>query len=162
MGLLSLSRILSPPIGAQRETAALARLHNAAYPIIFRYIAFRVGDKDAAEILTAELFSMLLEEPDTNQDDPAFPQHLLVSLATKAVRAYQEGGAHPPAAAVTEAKIQESIKALTEEYQIVLALIYGCRLHIEEAAQALDLSPEKARRLQARAIMALHQRMDCP
>jgi hypothetical protein len=68
---------MARPIAQQRDRSTLLEIHNAAYPIIFHYIAFRVGDKAAAEQLTEELFTLLLEEPDTNQADPDFPHRLL-------------------------------------------------------------------------------------
>lgn len=162
MGLISFRRFTGPPFGQEQDVQSLAKLHNAAYPVLFRYIAFRVGDKAAAEQLTDELFALLLEKPRSDTQDADFPQKLLLSLATKAVRSYQQSSSHPAATPLTEAKIQSSLAALSEEHQIVLALRYGCRLSIEQVGQALNQEPEAARRLQARAIMALHAQMQCP
>ena len=161
MGLFSLRKLMSRPIAQQRDRTALLEIHNAAYPVIFHYIAFRVGDKAAAEQLTEELFTLMLEEPDTNQADPDFPHRLLLSLATKAVQNYQRHGPHPPTTAVSQAKIQGAIAALSEEHQILLALMYGCGLSLEQVALALDQSSTATRLLQARAIIALHAKMQC-
>ena len=95
MSVLSLRKLITSPIGERRDLESLAKIHNAAYPVLFCYIAFWVGDKKAAEQLTEELFIHLLEEPDSRYNDPNFPQQLLLSLATKAVKTYQHESPHP-------------------------------------------------------------------
>ena len=42
------------------EPDALAAIHEAYYAPIFRYVAFRVGDRATAEDLTSEAFTRLL------------------------------------------------------------------------------------------------------
>lgn len=161
MGLLSVIKDTPTTFVKEQDVDSLAKLHNEAYPVLFRYIAFRIGDKGAAEQLTNELFTLFLEEPKARPQDAKFPQQLLLKLATKTVQAYQQNGTHPAVSTVLEANIQAAIAALPENYQILLALKYGCRLSIEQIAQALNESPETTRHNQARALMALHAKLQC-
>ena len=42
------------------DPEALGQVHDAYYPAIFRYIAFKVGNHQVAEDLTSEVFTRLL------------------------------------------------------------------------------------------------------
>lgn len=155
-------KLMTPSIGTSRDLESLRQLHDATYEVLFRYVTFWVGDPKTAGQLTDELFTLLLQEPDIQREDPHFPHRLLLSLAIRAAEAYRQSSAHPAPTAVSEAKLREAMTTLPETQQILLALRYGCRLTTEQVARALGQSTKETRQLQAQAIVALHARMQRP
>ena len=57
----------------QLDPDALGQIHETYYASIFRYISFRVGDRETAEDLTSEVFTRLL----TALRDHRSPQNTL-------------------------------------------------------------------------------------
>ncbi len=162
----------------QLDSAALAEIHDKYYAPLFRYIAFRVGDRDLAEDLTSEVFARLLSA----LRDKHAPQNTLrgwlYGVAARVVsdhhrRHYRapeveldEGYASQAAGPadiienlLTHEELKRAMLELTEEQQHVLSLRFGYDMPIQEVARTLGKSEGAIKQLQARAIAALARKL---
>jgi RNA polymerase sigma-70 factor (ECF subfamily) len=170
LALLARARSLDPE--------ALAQIHDTYYTPIFRYIAFRVNHRDAAEDLTSEVFTRLLSA----LRDKHAPQNTLrgwlYGVASRVVSDYHRQHYRTPEVELDESLVsreldpseaverlmtQESLKQamteLTEEQQSVISLRFGYEMPIEEVARTLGKTEGAVKQLQARAIAALARKM---
>lgn len=160
------------------EPEALAQIHETYYTPIFRYIAFRVNNRDTAEDLTSEVFTRLLSA----LRDKHAPQNTLrgwlYGVASRVVSDYHRQSYRAPeveldeslasreldpAEVVERLMTQESLKQamteLTAEQQNVISLRFGYEMPIEEVARTLGKTEGAVKQLQARAIAALARKM---
>jgi RNA polymerase sigma-70 factor (ECF subfamily) len=171
MALLAGVRTLDPQ--------ALTQVHDAYYPAIFRYIAFRVGNQETAEDLASEVFTRLLSAV----RDQSAPQNTLrgwlYGVASRVVadyyrRQYRAEGtdmknllstAEPadPADSVihgqTIEELHEALGELTEDQQNVIALRFGYEMSIRDVAKTMGKSEGAVKQLQARAVAALSRKL---
>lgn len=162
----------------QLDPEALALIHDTYYAAIYRYIAFRVGERETAEDLASEVFTRLL----TALRDRHAPQNTLrgwlYSVAARVVADYYRqryrvpqveldeelvSSDHDPAAILEGKLAQESLKRamqeLTEEQRHVLGLRFGADMPIQEVARALGKTEGAIKQLQARAVAALARKL---
>jgi RNA polymerase sigma-70 factor (ECF subfamily) len=162
----------------QLDTDALGLIHETYYASIFRYVSFRVGDRETAEDLTSEVFTRLL----TALRDRNAPQNTLrgwlYGVAARVVsdhhrQAYRApqveldeslaSDEHDPADIVegklTQETLQQAMKELTEEQRHVLSLRFGSGLSIQDVARTLGKSEGAIKQLQARAVAALARKL---
>ena len=160
------------------DADALAEIHDTYYTPIFRYVAFRVGDREVAEDLTSEVFTRLLSA----LRDRTAPQNTLrgwlYGVAARVVsdhhrqsyRAVQveldesitsreAGPAETVEARLTRADLKRAMAELTEEQQNVIALRFGYDMPIQEVARTMGKTEGAVKQLQARAIAALARKM---
>lgn len=157
---------------------ALAEIHDTYYTPIFRYIAFRVSDRDVAEDLTSEVFTRLLSA----LRDKNAPQNTLrgwlYGVAARVVSDYHRkqyrapevelndtmvSPEHNPLEAVEALMAHEDLKQalqqLTEDQQHVLGLRFGYDMSVQEVARVLGKTEGAIKQLQARAIAALTRKL---
>lgn len=157
---------------------ALAEIHDTYYTPIFRYIAFRVSDRDVAEDLTSEVFTRLLSA----LRDKNAPQNTLrgwlYGVAARVVSDYHRkqyrapevelndtmvSPEHNPLEAVEALMAHEDLKQalqqLTEDQQHVLGLRFGYDMSVQEVARVLGKTEGAIKQLQARAIAALARKL---
>ncbi len=162
----------------QLDPEALALIHDTYYSSIYRYIAFRVGERETAEDLASEVFTRLL----TALHDRHAPQNTLrgwlYSVAARVVADHHRRGYrtpeveldeslisndHDPAAIVESKLTQEALKQamqeLTEEQRHVLGLRFGADMPIQDVAHTLGKSEGAIKQLQARAVAALARKL---
>jgi RNA polymerase sigma-70 factor (ECF subfamily) len=170
LALLARARSLDPE--------ALAQIHETYFTPIFRYVAFRVNDRAAAEDLTSEVFTRLLSA----LRDKNAPQNTLrgwlYGVASRVVSDYHRQQYRAPeveldealasreldpAEAVEKMMTQENLKRvmqeLTEEQQNVISLRFGYDMPIQEVARTLGKTEGAIKQLQARAIAALARKL---
>lgn len=162
----------------QLDPEALALIHDTHYAAIYRYIAFRVGERETAEDLASEVFMRLL----TALRDRHAPQNTLrgwlYGVAARVVADYYRqqyrvsqveldeelvSSDHDPAAILEGKLAQESLKRavqeLTEEQRHVLGLRFGADMPIQEVARAMGKTEGAIKQLQARAVAALARKL---
>lgn len=160
------------------DADALAEVHDRYYAPIFRYIAFRVSDRDVAEDLTSEVFTRLLSA----LRDKHAPQNTLrgwlYGVAARVVsdhhrRHYRApeveldeslisrdaGPADIVEKLMTHADLKQAMRELTEDQQQVLALRFGYDMPIQEVARTLGKTEGAIKQLQARAIATLSRKL---
>lgn len=160
------------------EAAALGRVHDLYYPFIYRYTAFRVGDRDTAEDLTSEVFTRLLTALHAGRAPRETLAGWLYGVAGHVVqdhfralgrRSHAELPETLPDRAPLPAEVAErsltrealqlAVTELTEEQQSVIALRFGDGLPIQEVARLVGKSEGAVKQLQARAVAQLARRM---
>jgi RNA polymerase sigma-70 factor, ECF subfamily len=158
----------------QLDPEALARTHDLYYPAIFRYIAYRVGNREAAEDLASEVFVRLLSAVNDRHAPQNTLRGWLYGVASRVVADYHRrhyrmeqvnlseslaSEAADPADSVAAKQSFEALYAamttLTEEQQNVLALRFGYEMPIRDVAETLGKSEGAIKQLQARAVAAL-------
>lgn len=162
----------------QLETDALSQIHDSYYGPIFRYIAFRVSDRDTAEDLTSEVFTRFLSA--LRQRNPpsttlrgwlyGVAAHVVSDHLRKRYRAphveldeamasRDAGPAEIAEAALVREDLRQAVATLTEEQQHVIALRFSHELPIQEVARTIGKTEGAVKQLQARAIAALARRL---
>jgi RNA polymerase sigma-70 factor, ECF subfamily len=162
----------------QLDPEALGLIHETYYAPIFRYVSFRVGDRETAEDLTSEVFTRLL----TALRDRHAPQNTLrgwlYGVAARVVsdhhrQAYRApqteldeslaSDEHDPADIVegklTQESLQQAMTELTEEQRHVLSLRFGSNMPIQDVARTLGKTEGAIKQLQARAVAALARKL---
>ena len=157
---------------------ALAQIHDAYYAPIFRYIAFRVTDREVAEDLTSEVFARLLAALRDRKSPRDALRSWLYGVAAHVVsdhyrqqyRAPQvdldddiASSDHDPAEMIESKLRQEDLKSamqeLTDEQRHVLALRFGAEMPIRDVARTLGKTEGAVKQLQARAVAALARKL---
>jgi RNA polymerase sigma-70 factor (ECF subfamily) len=162
----------------QLDPAALAEIHETYYAAIFRYVAFRVGDRDTAEDLTSEVFTRLLAA----LRDKHAPQNTLrgwlYGVAARVVSDHHRKTYRAPQVELDEAlvsadhdlediierqlthdRVKHAMQDLTEEQRHVLSLRFGADLPIQDVARILGKSEGAIKQLQARAVATLARKL---
>ena len=157
---------------------ALALIHDTYYSAIYRYIAFRVGERETAEDLTSEVFTRLL----TALRDRNAPQNTLrgwlYGVAARVVADYYRKRYRAPQVELdetlvsaeadpaellegklTQEHLKQAMQELTEEQRHVLGLRFGADLPIQEVARTLGKTEGAIKQLQARAVAALARKL---
>ncbi|HEY4689725.1 MAG TPA: sigma-70 family RNA polymerase sigma factor [Anaerolineae bacterium] len=160
------------------DQEALAEIHETYYAPIFRYVAFRVGDRETAEDLTSEVFTRLLSA----LRDKAAPQNTLrgwlYGVASRVVSdhhrkhyrapqveldesiaSHEAGPSEVVEAVLTREDLKRAMTELTEDQKNVIALRFGYDMPIQEVARTLGKTEGAVKQLQVRAIAALARRL---
>jgi RNA polymerase sigma-70 factor (ECF subfamily) len=162
----------------QFDTDALAQIHDTYYGPLFRYIAFRVSDRDVAEDLTSEVFTRFLSAlrqrnaPETTVRGwlYAVASNVVTDHLRKRYRAQQveldetivsreAGPAELAESMLAREDLKQAMTFLTEEQQHVIALRFGHDLPIQEVARTIGKTEGAVKQLQARAIAALARKL---
>jgi RNA polymerase sigma-70 factor, ECF subfamily len=160
------------------DNDALAQIHDAYYAPIFRYVAFRVGDRDTADDLTSEVFTRFLASLRTHHAPNSTLRGWLYGVASNVVSDHRRKQQRGPSlgldetiasreigpveaaeAALAREDLRRAVADLTEEQQNVLALRFGYELPIQEVARTLGKTEGAIKQLQARAVAALARKM---
>ncbi|GAB4185484.1 MAG: sigma-70 family RNA polymerase sigma factor [Roseiflexaceae bacterium] len=165
-------------LARQLDTNTLAHIHDTYYPLVYRYIALRVAERETAEDLTSDVFVRFLKALRERNAPQTTIRGWLFSVASNVVndhhrRNYRaphvelsetiESSADPPEQVVEQQidreDLRKAVASLTEEQRYVIALRFGQELPIQEVAKSLGKSEGAIKQLQARAIAALARRM---
>ncbi len=160
------------------DSDALTQVHDTYYPTIFRYIAFRVGNRQVAEDLTSEVFVRLMNAVRDQNAPQNTLRGWLYRVASFVVADYHrnqyrveqtelretmKANSASPADMVsswqTFDELYQAVKELTPEQQDVIALRFGYDMAIREVAQAMGKSEGAVKQLQARAVAALSRKL---
>lgn len=160
------------------DLEALGQIHDHYYPFIFRYVAFRVGGREAAEDLTSEVFTRLLAALRSGNPPERTLTGWLYGVAGHVVQDHHRAHARraeleleealvdpgpAPAeraeASLSHAVLHRAVAELTEEQQSVIALRFGDGLPIRDVARLIGKTEGAVKQLQARAVAQLARRM---
>lgn len=159
------------------ENEALAELHDQLYPVIYRYIHFRIEEDQVCEDLTSEVFlrflNALRKKGRTIEDARAW----MLGTASNLVHDYYRVKYRRPVENIedheslvsqqdTESVIEHratlsdvrlAILRLTPDQQNVLALRFSQEFSLEETAKIVEKSINAVKVLQFRALAALRR-----
>lgn len=160
------------------DEEALATIHETYYGPLFRYLLYRVGDRQAAEDLTSEVFVRFLSAI----RDKSAPQNTLrgwlYGVASNLANDYHRRQYRSKQVSLDERvpsnqvepsewvgntlrwqQVQTAMEDLTDDQREVLALRFGQELAIRDVARLLNKSEGAVKQLQVRAIAALTERL---
>lgn len=177
------SRIVLQRIQGQKDATAFAELYDAYVTKMFRFLAYKVGNREVAEDLTSDLFLKLWEYLTTDQtNDIASLNGLIYRMARNLVIDYYRQQAHVNECSVDDilhlgvdtneleklhiqmeaAKLLTHIQSLKSEYQEVLLLRYIEELSIKEIADVMQKKRGAVRVTLHRATKTLQDLIDTP
>lgn len=165
----------------KQDMQSLAALHDQLYPLVYRYVSYRLDDSQVCEDITSETFVRLLDVLNnrrgrTIQDLRAWligtAAHLVSDHYRQQYRRPESdlelhedlSDGHTPEQVTEQRQIQQAVRQamcrLTEVQQHVLALRFSQELSLEETARILGKSVNAVKVLQFRALAALRRAMD--
>jgi len=165
----------------KQDMQSLAALHDQLYPLVYRYVSYRLEDEQAREDIVSETFVRLLDvlhRPGQNvQDVRAWligtAAHLVSDHYRRQYRRPESGleqhedlpdGQHTPEHAAEQnqarSEVHRALKKLTGDQQHVLALRFSQEFSLEETARLMKKSVNAVKVLQFRALAALRRAMD--
>lgn len=158
----------------QGDEAAIGELYQQHSVRIFRYLYYRLGDQQAAEDLTSEVFIRLIHSLPSYRPQNGSIQAWLFQVARNLVvdhhryMAYRnhaalhenlvEGGEDPASLAdrsLNSERLRRALAQLTTEQREVVILRFVVGMPIAEVAQLVQKSEDAVKGLQRRGLMAL-------
>jgi RNA polymerase sigma-70 factor (ECF subfamily) len=163
----------------KNDHEALAALHDQLYPVVYRYVHFRVDDDKACEDITSEVFLRFLTALRQSNRPVEDARAWMLGTASNLVhdyyrlkyrRAVESIDKHETLVApqMTEAvvdrklvseELRQMIQHLTPDQQNVLALRFSQELSLELTAQIIGKSVNAVKVLQFRALATLRRLM---
>ncbi len=156
------------------DLASLTSLYETHHPAVFRYLYYRVGDRQTAEDLTSEVFLHMVRSLAGYKDHGISFQAWLLKIAWNlAVDYFRRTSASPqlalsenlpsseaePAVAVERRLTTESLRwglsKLSADQRDVVVLRFVADLPIAEVARTLNRSEDAVKGLQRRGLVAL-------
>lgn len=157
------------------DRTALGELYNQYWPAVFRYLYYRVGNRQAAEDLASEVFTRMLEAlPRYKPTAVPFKAWLFQIARNLAVDHFRKGGGRVSVSldpemenameedpysrverSLTNARLQSALSTLNPDQRDVIILRIIGEMPICEVAQALGKSEDAVKGLQRRGLIAL-------
>lgn len=162
------------------EPQALSALHEMFYPLVFRYVAYRIDDLQACEDISSEVFLRLLKSLKREELDIRSLRAWLLGTAHHLVQDYYRwnyrhpvsplehhqhlpNGHNPAEEAenrLSHQQVRVALQRLTADQQHVLTLRFSLELSLQETAQTMNKSVEAVKVLQFRALAALRRQLE--
>jgi len=160
---------------------ALAEVHDRYYPVVHKYVGYRLGGLDVVDDIVADTFLHLLNALQKRGGQIRDLRSYLLGTAANLVndhlrRKYRRGeqalveeheeiiGDASPESGSDERTRQQAVRRaltrLTPEQQHVLALRFSQELSLEETASVMGKSVGAVKVLQFRAIASLRRLLD--
>ena len=156
----------------RHDHQALAEVHDRYFDLIFKYINYRVGDREVAADLTGEVFLALIKALKAGKPPKTSLTGWLYAVArnlavdhvkqrVKLVPLLEDLVADTPSLtdqaylAQLAPLLREALLKLTDEQQDVIALRFGQGLSLYETAEIMDKSVGAVKALQHRALASL-------
>jgi RNA polymerase sigma-70 factor (ECF subfamily) len=159
------------------DNEALAELHDQFYPVIYRYVRFRIDDDQVCEDLTSEVFLRFLNALHQTGRSIDDLRAWMLGTASNLIHDYYRIKYRRPVENIddhetlvssqnTESTIEHRVvlddvrramQHLTPDQQNVLALRYSQELSLDETAKIVDKSVNAVKVLQFRALAALRR-----
>jgi RNA polymerase sigma factor (sigma-70 family) len=168
------------PAMKRMEQEALALLHDHFYPVVYRYIAFRLENQQVIEDIASEVFLTFLDILQKKPDSIRNLKGWLLGTASNKINdhlrakyrrqeedleSYDQisSGKHLEREVEQKVRLQnvrEVMHCLTQDQQQVLVLRFSLELSLEETAQILSKTTGAVKVLQFRALEALRRNIE--
>jgi len=158
------------------DTRSVGELHDRFYPVVYRYVRFRLGNEQLAEDLASDVFIRLIEAVQRGKGPRTSIQGWLMATAANLVADYYRRSYRQPHGELAEelpangplpdelaarnelgVQLQQALLSLTPDQQHVIALRFGASLSLEETAASLGKEANAIKALQFRALAALRR-----
>lgn len=156
------------------DPVVISAVYDECYPLVFRYIRYRLGDDPRVEDICSEVFMKMLEAINRRKGPKTNLKAWLLSTASNLVNdEFRKTYRHPQEDLREEipddltppsltAEIRESrrslraaLRELTPEQQHVIALRFGEELSLEDTSAVMGKNINTVKQLQFRALAAL-------
>lgn len=159
----------------QADASAQSRLISLLYPKMFRYVYYRVNQREDAEDLTNDVFVRMLES--LEHQDGSFFAWMYQIASNRIVDYYRKKDVRKDTSEVGDAieyytgeeksldkmflrdELRKGIRQLTDEQQEVIVLRFIEGYQANEVAELLGKTPTAIRQLQFRALKQLRKFM---
>jgi RNA polymerase sigma-70 factor (ECF subfamily) len=161
------------------DPLVISSIYDQFFPIVFRYVRFRVGDEIQAEDISSDVFIRLLEAIKKGRGPDSNLKGWLLATASNAVNDQRRNSYRHPVEKLSEHMpdiktsppdtseklesreyIRQALNRLTPEQQHVIALRFGQGLSLEEASEVMKKSVNALKQLQFRALASLGRYID--
>jgi RNA polymerase sigma-70 factor, ECF subfamily len=158
------------------DPQVIAAVYDRYFSDVYRYVRYRIGDEQAAEDISSDVFVRLLEASQRGRSPQTNLKAWLLGTASHIVtdhmrRSYRrpteqisENMLDPLAVPIavlerreSERSVREAMSKLTPEQQHVLALRFGEGYSIEETAAVMKKNVNAVKALQFRALASLQR-----
>lgn len=163
----------------QLDPQVISTLFDRYFPIVFRYVRYRVSDVAQSEDIASDVFVRLLESVKSGKGPISNIKAWLLSTASHSVNDHHRKNFRRPTEEITEffqdfqaspaeaseqrerqRRIQFAFSKLTSEQQDVLALRFEQELSLEETAAIMKKNVNAVKQLQFRALAAMNRHID--
>ena len=164
----------------QLDEDALAELHELFYPVVYRFVRFRLEDDQLVEDITSEVFLRLLNALRQERKSVRDVRGWLLGTASNLVydhlrRKYRHpmeeleqhedlpDEVHPETIVESDMSnqvIRECVRELTEDQQKVLSLRFSQGMSVGETARIVHKSVNAVKVLQYRALSTLRRMLE--
>lgn len=157
----------------------IGQIYDRYFPLIYRYVQYRLSDLAQVEDLASEVFMRLLEATKKGNGPHTNVKAWLLSTASHVVNDHHRKAYRRPTEAISESivdgdpspsetseqrerrrRVRMAISLLTPEQQHVLDLRFGQELTLEETATVMNKNVNAVKQLQFRALAALNRLVD--
>jgi RNA polymerase sigma-70 factor (ECF subfamily) len=161
------------------DPQVISSIFDRFFPIVFRYVRYRVSDDAHSEDIASDVFVRMLEATKNGKGPDKNIKAWLLSTASHAVNDHHRKNYRRPTEEITESiqdfqatpaetselrerqrRVQLALSKLTPEQQHVIALRFGQELSLEETAVVMKKNVNAVKQLQLRALAALNRQID--
>jgi RNA polymerase sigma-70 factor (ECF subfamily) len=161
------------------DPQVISSIFDRLFPVVFRYVRYRVNDTSQAEDIASDVFVRLLEAVINGKGPETNLKAWLLGTALHTVNDHHRKAYRRPTEEINESipdvqatpaesveerdwqnKIHEALGRLTPEQQHVIALRFGDELSLEETANLMNKNVNAVKQLQLRALAALNRLID--
>lgn len=167
-------------VGLRRlDPQVISSIFDRLFPVVFRYVRYRVNDIAQAEDISSDVFVRLLEAARSGKGPETNLKAWLLGTASHAVNDHHRKAYRRPTEGINESipdilatpgetveqrdrqrRVREALTKLTPEQQHVIALRFGQELSLEETAVLMKKKINAVKQLQLRALAALNRQID--
>ncbi len=160
------------------DPLAISEIYDEYFPVVFRFVRYRLGDEAQAEDISSDVFTRLLESVRTGKGPRDNLKGWLLAVASNVVNDLHRSTYRRPAEVLNEEmadpssspsevseqleshrKVRQALTRLTAEQQQVIALRFGEGLSLEEAAVVMKKNVNTVKQLQFRALASLERQI---
>jgi RNA polymerase sigma-70 factor (ECF subfamily) len=161
------------------DPLVIGSIYDEFFPVVFRYIRYRVGDETQAEDISSDVFTRLLVAVNNGKGPETNIKAWLLATASNAVNDHHRRSYRHPVEDLSEHMpdlqtstldtaeklesgqvVRQALSRLTPEQQHVIALRFGQELSLEEAAEMMKKNVNAVKQLQFRALVSLRRLID--
>ena len=161
------------------DPQVISSIFDRFFPIVFKYVRYRVNDIAQSEDIASDVFVRLLEAVKNGKGPDSNIKAWLLGTASHAVNDHHRKNYRRPTEEISESiqdyqdtpsetseqrerqkRIRLALSKLTTEQQHVIDLRFGQELSLEETAMVMKKNVNAVKQLQLRALAALNRQID--
>jgi RNA polymerase sigma-70 factor, ECF subfamily len=161
------------------DPQVISSIFDRFFPVVFKYVRYRVNDIAQSEDIASDVFVRLLEAVKSGKGPDSNIKAWLLGTASHAVNDHHRKNYRRPTEEISESiqdyqdapsetseqrerqkRIRLALSKLTTEQQHVIDLRFGQDLSLEETAIVMKKNVNAVKQLQLRALAALNRQID--